>query len=144
MADSMFGILGYFKGLVLTNYWSTIDLVKEIKLPILYVTGSKDEIVPTEQTQSLYVASKKSRHAQLYINPDGSHNDTWFSNREMYLATLRAFMTKQHEDGVKLRSPKKVEGDVVRRVVKYATIVEPAPIKKDQGTQQKDASHHDL
>ena len=47
MVDSMFGVLAYLKGFVLTNHWSTIDLVKDIKLPILYITGAKDEIVPT-------------------------------------------------------------------------------------------------
>ena len=47
MVDSMFSVLGYLKGFVLTNHWSTIDLVKDIKSPILYITGAKDEIVPT-------------------------------------------------------------------------------------------------
>ena len=47
LVDSMFSVLGYFKSIVLTNHWNTIEAVKDIKSPILYVTGSKDEIVPT-------------------------------------------------------------------------------------------------
>lgn len=78
MVDSMFSVLGYLKGFVLTNYWQTIELVKDITLPILYITGSYDEIVPTEQTHALYEASKKSRDAQIWVNPEGHHNDTWF------------------------------------------------------------------
>ena len=81
MVDSMFSVIGYLKGLVLTNYWSTIDLVKDIKLPILYVTGSHDEIVPTEQTHRLYEASTSSRHTQIWVNPDGYHNDTWYVSK---------------------------------------------------------------
>lgn len=39
MADSLFSVLAYFKGLVLTNYWRTIDLVPDITIPIMYVSG---------------------------------------------------------------------------------------------------------
>lgn len=50
MADAMFSVLAYLKGLVLTNHWRTIDLVKDLTVPILYITGAHDEIVPTEMT----------------------------------------------------------------------------------------------
>ena len=145
MVDSMFSVLGYLKGFVLTNHWSTIDLVKDIKSPILYITGAKDEIVPTLQTQALYVASSSSRHAQLWVNPEGTHNDTWFSSRDDYLATLRHFMKKQNEDGLKLRTPKKkpLEDGQVRRVVKFATIIEPAP-PKDNGAANSKEDNQEL
>lgn len=50
MADAMFSVLAIFKDLVLTNHWRTIDLIGDITLPIMYVTGRKDEIVPMKQT----------------------------------------------------------------------------------------------
>ena len=61
MADAMFSVLAVLKDFVLTNHWRTIDIVGDINLPILYVTGRKDRTVPTEQTQRLYEASTKSR-----------------------------------------------------------------------------------
>ena len=48
MVDSMFSVLGYLKSYVLTNHWRTIELVKSITLPILYITCRHDEIVPME------------------------------------------------------------------------------------------------
>ena len=71
MVDAMFSVLGYLKGLVLTNFWKTIDLVPQIETPIFYVTGSLDEIVPTEQTHALYRASQKSRKVSIWVNDDG-------------------------------------------------------------------------
>jgi len=135
MVDSMFSVIGYLKGLVLTNYWQTIDLVGDITLPILYVTGRKDEIVPTEQTHALYKASTASRHAQIWVSETGHHNDTWYSDKEAYLATLRTFMSKQHKEAHKLRfPPDDSQGKTVHRVVKYATVVEPATPKTSTGT----------
>ena len=61
MADAMFSVLAYFKSLVLTNHWWTIELVGQIELPIFYVTCTNDEIVPTEQTYALKEASKRAR-----------------------------------------------------------------------------------
>ena len=73
----MFGVLGYLKSLVLTNYWQTIDLVGEISQPILFVTGTRDEVVPTEQTQRLFDASVKSRMREIWVSEKGNHNNTW-------------------------------------------------------------------
>ena len=85
MADVMFSVLGYFKGLILTNHWQTIQLVPYVTTPILYVTGKHDEIVPTEMTQRLYDASIRARIRRLWINKDGFHNDTWFVNKDIYM-----------------------------------------------------------
>ena len=82
MADAMFGVVAIFKDLVLTNHWRTIDLVGDITLPIFYVTGSHDEIVPTKHTHKLYEASTSSRMTQIYVNEKGYHNDTWYVNRQ--------------------------------------------------------------
>ena len=40
--------LGQIKTFMIRNPWSSKKLVGQIKLPILYVTGDEDEIVPYE------------------------------------------------------------------------------------------------
>ena len=107
MADQMFGFIANLKYLVLTNYWMTIDLVPHIELPILYITGSKDEIVPTKQTHKLKKASLKAREAQIWVNKGGYHNSTWDSRRAEYLSTLNKFMTDQHSESDKIRKSQK-------------------------------------
>ena len=47
MANEIFGVLACLKGFILTNHWRNIDLVKDISLPMFFVTGRYDEIVPT-------------------------------------------------------------------------------------------------
>lgn len=84
MADRMFSVLAYFKGLVLTNYWRTIDVVREIELPINYVTSTFDEICPMEMTETLYRASKKSRNLSFWRNNNAGHNDTWIVKKSIY------------------------------------------------------------
>ena len=149
MADQLFSVLAYFKGMVLTNYWQTIDLVPHIELPILYVTGDKDEIVPTEHTHRLQQASVKARHTSTWVNKGGSHNDTWFSKQKEYLEALDKFMTDQHQQSDKLRRPSKYNDgtDTVKRVRKFSVIEEPRKPDSDSATiaeEQKDSSDVEL
>lgn len=99
----MFSVLAYMKGLVLTNHWRTIDLVKDITIPILYITGANDEIVPTEMTVALHEASNNARENRIWVNPDGTHNDSWYVNKAGYLYTLGNFFNGMHHDGKLLR-----------------------------------------
>lgn len=104
MADAMFSYIAKLKWLVLTNHWRTIDLVSKIELPIFYVTCSHDEIVPSHMTHSLYEASTAAQFKQIWVNPDGSHNDTWAVGKQTYLSNLRAFMGRAKKENAKLRS----------------------------------------
>jgi pimeloyl-ACP methyl ester carboxylesterase len=46
MIDEHFFFAKYFKGLILNNFWTSIDLVSRIQKPMLFITGYIDEIVP--------------------------------------------------------------------------------------------------
>jgi fermentation-respiration switch protein FrsA (DUF1100 family) len=54
MVDELFFFAKYFKGLILRNYWTSIDLVGRLNHPILFVTGDQDELVPHEMTLKLH------------------------------------------------------------------------------------------
>ena len=81
MADVMFSYIAKLKYLVLTNHWKTVDLIPKIITPIFYVTGSHDEIVPTEMTHKLHDLSSAARFKQIWVNTEGYHNDTWATNK---------------------------------------------------------------
>ncbi len=53
MVDNIFPFLKYFKKLILRIYWPSDQRIKEIKIPILIITGTEDEIVPTNNAQKL-------------------------------------------------------------------------------------------
>ena len=51
MVDNMFfPPITTFKDYILTIGWKTIDLVPSLNIPVLYITGDQDEIVPTKMT----------------------------------------------------------------------------------------------
>ena len=50
MVDHAFYIISFFKSCVLRMYWPTSDRIGQVTLPILFVTGQKDEIVPHAHT----------------------------------------------------------------------------------------------
>jgi fermentation-respiration switch protein FrsA (DUF1100 family) len=58
MVDTMFfPPITTFKGTILAMYWKSIDLVPTLTVPVLYVSGDKDELVPHQMTHRLYEAT---------------------------------------------------------------------------------------
>lgn len=58
MVDHIFPKLKFFKGLVQRNFWPSIDRIRSIEHPILFIHSTKDEIVPPEQMKILQSAAK--------------------------------------------------------------------------------------
>ena len=88
MADVMFGPLAYFKKYILTNHWNSEETIKDVNMPIAFISGSKDELVPEGQMERLKKAAEDgfsgaSRH--FYKFKEGTHNDTWFHDKAKYL-----------------------------------------------------------
>lgn len=54
MVDEAFYALSFFKWLIQRMFWPTSDLIKDVAMPILFVTGRRDEIVPHEMTFKLH------------------------------------------------------------------------------------------
>jgi len=46
MVSEVVKFLGFMKWIVLWNYWPSIDRIKEIHTPILFISGRQDELVP--------------------------------------------------------------------------------------------------
>ena len=63
-------------------------------MPILYITGDKDELVPLEMTLKLFNLSEKSVFKDLYIVKDGEHNDSWHKGGAQYISKLQDFLIK--------------------------------------------------
>jgi abhydrolase domain-containing protein 13 len=53
MVDIIFPFLKPMKNFILKIGWRNIDLVPRLTLPVYYVTGNQDEIVPYEHTKEL-------------------------------------------------------------------------------------------
>ncbi|CDW78903.1 hydrolase of the alpha beta superfamily [Stylonychia lemnae] len=94
MADQLFFFARHVKQYILRNHWRSIDIVDQITLPALYVTGDADELVPFEMTQVLYQRSRNTKFKNIYVVKGGTHNDTWYVGGQRYLDKLEEFIWK--------------------------------------------------
>jgi len=60
MVDIVFAKLSLVKSLVLNIQWHSIESIRSVKAPILFVMGLKDELIPSIQMQRLYQAADKA------------------------------------------------------------------------------------
>jgi fermentation-respiration switch protein FrsA (DUF1100 family) len=94
MADSMFPFLKPIKPFILKIGWNSDQLVPKITMPVYYVTGNKDEIVPHEHTLKLHELTTSAVFKDLYVVDGGEHNDSWYVGGTTYLERLHGFMNK--------------------------------------------------
>jgi len=58
--------LSKFRGLVLRNYWPTVERIKYVECSILFIAGVKDEIVPHAHMLKLYDLAKSGKKDIVY------------------------------------------------------------------------------
>ncbi|CAA3014381.1 bem46 isoform X2 [Olea europaea subsp. europaea] len=75
--------------------WNTIDVIGEIKQPILFLSGLQDEMVPPSHMQMLYAkAAARNQQCSFVEFPNGMHMDTWLSGGDRYWSTIQEFLEK--------------------------------------------------
>ncbi|KAL2945144.1 Alpha/beta hydrolase domain-containing protein WAV2 [Bienertia sinuspersici] len=88
------------KGFKILNFvvrspWSTIDVIGQVKQPILFISGLQDEMVPPTHMKMLY-AKTASHNKQCYFVefPTGMHMDTWLTGGDQYWKAVKQFMER--------------------------------------------------
>ncbi|KAM0917374.1 hypothetical protein ACQ4PT_009546 [Festuca glaucescens] len=78
---------------VVRSPWSTLDVVAEVKQPILFLSGLQDELVPPSHMKMLYdKAIENNRNCRFVDFPSGMHMDTWISGGDRYWRTIQLFL----------------------------------------------------
>ncbi len=72
-----------------TSNYSTVDALKETKLPVLFVHGTDDSFVPVEMTYENYKACKSPK--RLLIVPGARHARSYLVDKELYQKTVLDF-----------------------------------------------------
>lgn len=99
------------KGLKVLNFlvrspWNTIDVIGEIKQPILFLSGLRDELVPPSHMLMLYAkAAAHNSQCRFEVFPTGMHMDTWLAGGQDYWSTIRQFL----KEPVSTESKSKIE-----------------------------------
>ncbi|KAG6424145.1 hypothetical protein SASPL_114558 [Salvia splendens] len=75
--------------------WSTIDVIGEVKQPVLFLSGLQDEMVPPSHMEMLYAKAAARNQQCLFVEfPTGMHMDTWLSGGDRYWRTIQEFLEK--------------------------------------------------
>lgn len=81
-----------------TNEYSTIDAIKECKIPVLFIHGTNDRFVPVQMTYQNYVACSSEK--RLLVVPGADHGMSYFTEKKKYEDTVKDFWKdfdeKQH------------------------------------------------
>jgi pimeloyl-ACP methyl ester carboxylesterase len=95
MVDHLMPYIAPLKGLVLRIGWNSYRIAPRIQIPILYLSGGADQLVPPKHMRELYNMSlKSSRCARILIIKDGTHNETWLQGGREYWDKFRSFMAE--------------------------------------------------
>ncbi|KAK6941331.1 Peptidase S9, prolyl oligopeptidase, catalytic domain, partial [Dillenia turbinata] len=107
MAGVLLPVLKYFIGgsgskgpKILNRFvrspWSTIDIIGQVKQPILFLSGLQDEMVPPDHMRMLYAKAAAHNRQCIFVEfPTGMHMDTWLAGGDHYWRTIQLFL-EQH------------------------------------------------
>lgn len=75
--------------LLLTQRFNSISKVPYLKVPVLFIHGTDDTVVPFHMSQELYSAAPVPK--RLVPIPKAGHFDTYQTGSEMYLQAIKEF-----------------------------------------------------
>jgi len=94
LVDFLFPFLAYIKKWVLRLSWDSKTRIKNVTIPILFLSAIQDEVIPWYHMQNLYDTAVNSRKRTLKQFQLGHHNDLWSENGEDYINTMNSFISE--------------------------------------------------
>jgi pimeloyl-ACP methyl ester carboxylesterase len=83
----------------LTSHWPSIRHISEIRIPILFLSGLKDELIPPSHMSALHDAARSSPLRCMATFPNGSHNDTVYRGGKNYFKSMVTFIAEATTKG---------------------------------------------
>lgn len=75
--------------LLIHQRFDSLSKVSNLTMPVLYIHGSADKLIPAEMSQRLYAATPSRK--KLVIVPNGGHNNNATTNESLYASSIRSF-----------------------------------------------------
>lgn len=93
-------------GLILAHRFDSISKIARLKLPVLFLHGRQDKLVPFSMSQRLYEAAPEPKH--IVLLPGGDHDDSASAAPRQYMEAVRDFThtTIIDESSDKWRNPR--------------------------------------
>jgi pimeloyl-ACP methyl ester carboxylesterase len=96
MVDQLMPAIAVLKSLVLRISWDSTAIVPRLRLPMLFLAGSADELVPPSQMSRLVeLAGMSSESVNLHVIEGGTHNECWVQGGDAYWKSMADFV-KEH------------------------------------------------
>lgn len=76
MIDVVLPPLKFFKFLN-RNPWNSLAIIGSLQIPMLLISGLRDELVPPSHVKALHDAARQCHIKHFYTVLEGSHNDTY-------------------------------------------------------------------
>lgn len=83
-------MMPWLSRLMLKMDWNSLDCVKSMSTPVMFISGDEDNFVPTQMTVKLHEACT-SELKKILIVPGGNHNNTFSVAGEHYFKWLAGF-----------------------------------------------------
>jgi len=77
---------------LLRLHWCSIEHIAHVSVPLLFIIGQRDEIVPPHHSGSLQQAAAAAPLIHVRKVPDGMHNDTWIKAGPDFVRWLGDFI----------------------------------------------------
>lgn len=78
--------------LLITQKFDFINKVKSLQMPVLFIHGMNDRVVPATMSQTLFEAAPKPK--KLLLIPNAGHDDLTQVESDRYIAALQGFFDK--------------------------------------------------
>lgn len=77
---------------ILTEKFDSLERVRSLKIPILFIHGTADDIVPSYMSEQLYKAAPEPK--QIFLIPGARHYAIYQTGNNSYLRAIEKFMEK--------------------------------------------------
>lgn len=106
MVDHIFPVVSSLKGLVLRIDWNSRELIRDIEIPMLFISGRKDQIVPPMHMDQLYETAQNAKYKDMFEIESGTHNEAWLIAGDEYFFRIKDFIDyewakKKHQEKFK-------------------------------------------
>ena len=75
--------------LLIHQRFDSLSKVRSLAIPVLYIHGTADELIPAAMAQRLYEATPTKK--QIVLIPNGGHNNNAATNEPLYLNSISSF-----------------------------------------------------
>ncbi|CAF0719185.1 unnamed protein product [Adineta ricciae] len=66
--------IGVLSSIISSSFWNNYEAMKHIACPTLFIHGERDNLIPSQHSQTLYDSFKSTGNKELVLLPDDDHN----------------------------------------------------------------------